>query len=572
MKRGRCGFTICGALFVFWATASGAAADKRAAADAVELPPFIVEEATKGPPWRYGQAAGYEVLSRCDVATTRRVLEAHHRLHQLVDDLLPQSLQLQWSLPRLLILYPEELQPAAAKEVIARMAGPQTEPPPLELELPGGRMRTAAPARRVSFLPNIRLWDRDGMAILMIVRRDGFDPERLALTFDYVNFIVRKRVPTLPAWFVTGFMALYREITFEGDGLEAKPLEWISDARADVAKADEKPKFGVAPLAMFFAKAMPRTGTERYSAEKHWAAQAELLVRWGLDPRHRARRGAFWKFVERSAVEGASEALFTQCFGFGYDAAQEQLAAFLPGVVWRRTSYRPARLAKLGRFETALASDAQVARMKGELERLEVPYVREISPELVEKYLEQARRTLRRGYERAPADPQLLAVMGLCEVDAGNDGGAKELLERAAAGGGALRPRASYELARLRLAERKAMPASGDGRIDAGQLAEVLKPLFAAREQPSPMVEVYELIGDAWAASTATPTRRHLAVLDEGVRFFPHRLPLLLRAIELNARYGFRAEAEALLTIAERVATEEVDRVAVAKARAEMER
>lgn len=558
MRRWGVAFAIASAL-------AGFAAEKKDAT-AVELPPFIVEEAQKGPPWRYGRAAGYEVLSRCDVATTRRVLEAHHRLHQLVDDLLPPGLQLQWTAPRLLILYPEELQPSAAKEVIARMSGPKQDAPPIEIELPGGRTRTVAPTRRVSFLPNIRLWDRDAMAILMLVRRDGFDPERLALTFDYVAFLLRQRVPTLPAWFVSGFLDLYREITFEGDGLQAKPLEWISDARADLAKSGEKPTHGVARLAAFFAGTMPRTGTETYPALKHWKAQAELLVRWGLDPRDRARRAAMWKFVERSAVGGTSEALFAECFGFGYEAAHAQLVSYLPSAAWRSASYRPPRLAKLPPVELSIATDAQIARMKGDLERLEVPYVKEISPDLAGRYLEQARRTLRRGYERAPGDGALLAVMGLCEVDAGNEAGARELLESAARAG-PLRPRANFELARLRLVEARAAPEDEGGRISGAQLADVLKPLFAAREQQPPLGDVYELIGEAWAASSAQATRGHLAVLDEGVRLFPRRLALVLRAAELNARHGFRGEANGLISLAERVATSDAEKADVERVR-----
>ena len=42
---------------------------------------------------------------------------------------------------------------------------------------------------------------------------------------------------------------------------------------------------------------------------------------------------------------------------------------------------------------------------------------------LTPKYLEQARRTLKRGYDRDERDPRLLAVLGLCEIDAGNDAG-----------------------------------------------------------------------------------------------------------------------------------------------------
>ena len=83
---------------------------------AVALPPFIVEELAKGPPWRYAEAPGYEILSRCSDATTRRVVEAHVRLHELLSELVPARLRLELAEPRSLILYDEELQPAASQQ------------------------------------------------------------------------------------------------------------------------------------------------------------------------------------------------------------------------------------------------------------------------------------------------------------------------------------------------------------------------------------------------------------------------------------------------------------------------
>src|SRR5262245_13550580 len=169
------------------ATASALSAEDRP----VALPPFIVEELAKGPPWRYAETTGYEILSRCEDSVTRRVVEAHQRLHQLLAEILPPQLQVAMSLPRTLILYDEELQPAASQEVIARML--RTVPDPALDDLPGFGIRgglRAPPARRYSFLPNLRLWDRDGMAVFMIVRRNDFDADRLSLTQDYVAFMV----------------------------------------------------------------------------------------------------------------------------------------------------------------------------------------------------------------------------------------------------------------------------------------------------------------------------------------------------------------------------------------------
>jgi hypothetical protein len=95
----------------------------------------------------------------------------------------------------------------------------------------------------------------------------------------------------------------------------------------------------------------------------------------------------------------------------------------------------------------------------------------------------------------------------------------------------------------------------------------VLQPLFEARELQPPLPEVYELIAEAWASSTAEPTRRHLAVLDEGIRLFPLRPELVLRAAELYAQYGFHEEAAALTELASRLAIDETQRPRLEKLR-----
>jgi tetratricopeptide (TPR) repeat protein len=528
----------------------------------IALPPFLVEEAAKGPPWRYGRVGNYEILSRCDEGATRRVAEAHHRLDQLLAQILPPSLQLTWTVPRAVILYPEELQPSASQEVIARLLRDKPPLPEVRIDLPGGLSpRMGNPQRSIRFLPNLRLWDRDSMAVFMIVRRDGFDPERLALTEDYVASLVRQRVPTLPAWFVSGFLALYRESEYQGDRLRVPPLRWTGPVEPDAAKRD--PASAPLPLADLLRR-VPGAGSQPGDvALPRWQAAAALFVRWSLEPREPARAAAFFRFVERGAVEGSNEALFQSCFGGDFAAVDKQLAAYLPLAVRRELEFRPKRLERLPRFSLALASDGEIARIKGDWERLEVPYVRQISPDLEKKYLEQALKTLRRGRERAPTDSGLLAVLGLAELEAGDLTAATDHLERAAELG-SLRPRANYELAKLRLARGRSAPEGAGGALSAAQLAHVLRPLFAAREAQPPLVETYELIAEAWTASVAQPTRRHLAVLDEGVRLFPRRAPLVLSAAELNLRFGFRAEAAALLEVATRVAAEDATRQRVA--------
>lgn len=542
----------------------------------VALPPFLVEEAQKGPPWRYAAPPGYEVLSRCSDSVTRRVVASHQRLHQLLAEVLPPSLQFQCTVPRTLIVYDEELQPAASREVILRLLRQDALAPAEDLPAPSfgrGGFRPAVPARRMSFLPNLRLWDRDAMAVFMIVRRDDFDAERLSLTQDYVSFLVKNRLPALPPWFVAGFLTLYGQMHNEGERLTLDELEWISAAHTAALKKDPKTAPPIQPLADFFALRLPEPGEPpAFEPLKAWAAQAALFVRWGLEADEGAHRAALWRFTERAAVHGASEELFTECFGVGYAAAHEKLAAYLPVAVRRSVVFRiPRGAPRPAPLVLRNANDTEIARLKGDWERLEVPYVKKIEPRLAEKYLEQARRTFRRAHDRGDRDPRLLAVMGLCEADAGDDAAARELLE-AAAMVGPLRPRANYELARLRLAAARAAPAGPGPLIDSEQVAEILKPLFAARADEPPLPEVYELIADVWAVAATKATRGHLGVLDEGVRLFPRRGPLVLRAAEMNLRHGYPAEAAVLAEIAERITTDDADRARLTALRLALEK
>jgi hypothetical protein len=548
---------------------------------AVALPPFLVEEQTKGPPWRYAEVMGFEVLSRCRDATTRRVVEAHHRLHALLGELLPPELRLQFTVRPTFILYDEELQPASSQEVIRKML--QTAPAGMDEDfgaLPGARgFRPPSTTRRISFLPNLRLWDRDAMAVFMIVRRDSFETDRLSLTHDYVRYLLTGRIPSLPAWFIAGLLTLYQKTNYDGDRLTLEPIVWPAYVPPDPAKLEPGVEPPVGALPQLFqpppAAPHPKVAFDLArvlgdQAAKAWLAHAALFVRWGLDADSRAHRGAFWRFVARSAVATNSEALFVECFGFDYAAARTRLNAYLPAAIRKDAVFRLDRsAARLAPFTLSDATDAQIARIKGDWERMEVPYVRKLSPELAPKYLDLSRRTLRRAYDRDYREPGLLAVMGLAEVDAGNDAGARDFLESAAALG-SLRPRANYELARLRFAAVRAPDAPAAARLTAEQAASVLHPLFAARAGEPPLPEVYELIAEVWSASAHPPTRAHLAVLDEGVRLFPRRSVLTLRTAGLYLDHGFRDEAGILLELAARTNDDASSLARIAELRARL--
>ncbi len=519
----------------------------------VALPPFLVEEQAKTLPWRYAEVAGWEVLSSCPDRLTRALLANHHRLHLLLGELLPPALQFNTSAPRTLLFVDSAQQPPTSQEVVAQMALTAAEQDRLEdhlVPIDDGRLRRRPPPPRYTFLPNLRLWDRDAGTLFAIVRESEFDANRVALTPDYIAFLLRNRLPALPPWFISGVLTLSARARFTEDALIIERLDWIAETGSAALKTGPEANRAVLPLAEFFAGELA-TGDAGPGPELTlWQAQAALFIHWGLGGRGAPRRAALWKFAGRAAVEPVTEALFQECFGLDFATARQQLTTHLTNAMRGPLALRPAQRPRLPEHSLRPASDVEIARLKGDWERIEIGYVKAHFPALATKYLEQARRTLRRAYDRGSRDPRLLAVMGLCEVDAGNDAGAREFLEAAAAGSTTLRPRAAFELARLRFAALKETSRAGaEFRLTPEQTGAVLTPLLATRAQEPPLPEVYTLIADVWAAAAEAPTRSDLAVLEDGVRLFPRRTELVQRTAELNLRHGYPDTARWLITL-----------------------
>ncbi len=545
--------------FIAWALGSARAADEPGV---VALPPFMVEEAAKGPPWRYAESPDFEILSRCNDATTRSMTEAYHRLHRLLDLVLPEQFRVRHAVKKTMIYYDEELRPAASQEIIAQLLRGKNEAPPPPDISPGGGLRGLRSyppeSRRITFLPNMRLWDKDMMAVFAIVRNGDLDADRMFLTPDYVGYLLRNRTPTLPAWFIAGFLSLYPQMKFERETITIPAAEWISPGETYLLKADPKTARPLLPWAAFLRGDNSANNQTKGENLRVWASQAELFIRWGLEGKGSPRREGFWKFIERSSVDVPSEKLAEECLGLDFAALREQVTAFLPTAVRKEMTLRPESAIKLPPLALRLATDGEIARIKGDWERLEINYVRQRYPDLATKYIEQARRTLLRAYDRNDRDPRLLAVLGLCEVDAGNDAGARDYLE-AAARLEIVRPRVWLELARLRLAEYLAAPGA-QGKLSAGQAVDVLTPLFIARGQKPPLPEVYEMIADVWSQCVVTPTRGHLAVLAEGVNQFPRRVSLVQRASVLFLEHGHVIEASSFIELGLRIAPDENER------------
>jgi hypothetical protein len=500
----------------------------------VELPPLMVSEANSGPPWHYLAAPGMEVLSRCSDEAAIHLVEEMHRLHHLLTVLLPEDLQARRTVPDIVVMYNDETKPVVTQEVVTSAEGFDK----------ARRVQSDNSAVRYTPMPNLRLIDRDSTAAFFVIDEEKFPATFLTLLPDYIRLVLRNRTPAPPTWFVEGFVQLYADGDYERDPVTLSPVDWGTAKDTKSLRSDPDYPRAFVPLTDFFTQPPP-TAPDKAAL---WSSQAALFLRWAMDGENHPRREALWRFVRRiSAGEAMTEDLFRECFGLGYVDAQERLSDYLASAVVGSVHFDAGKPAPLPELEPRLANDADIARIKGDLERLEAMWIKARYPELTQKYLEQARRTFARAYDKGLRDPRLLAVMGLCEVDAGNDAGAKKYLESALLGGGPLRPRASYELARLRYDEAKKKPAGPSDQLSAEQATDVLQPLVGSRQSSPPLLETYALTAEVWSRSVPALTRQNLALLDEGVAYFPRNVPLIYQAAWLNARQGFITEAGTLI-------------------------
>jgi hypothetical protein len=507
----------------------------------VQLPPFIVES-TIGPTWRYTEIPRFQILSRCNDLTTERLALAFHRANQLLGLVLPERFQLALDIPQTLILYDENLWPVAEQQAVAAMlrANPPARPddrpvpaasPRVSLEpISGAKFLGADAASKGaidSFFSNLMLTDADAIVTFALVSEATIDPQRSYLTPAYVDNLLRNRTPALPDWFTAGFLRLYDRMEFEDNTVTAKPRRWDFTRKPPANPKETAPDPELLPLAEFLGGNVPAGDPDL------WQAQAELVVRWGLDPAN-GHSAAFWTLIERAATQSVTETVFQESLGLDFSTATREIITYSTnhrGIRWTLSD----DLARLPSFPLHDASARQIARIKGEWERLEARYVRKNQPDLEDHYVTLARRTLRKPYDQGDRDPLLLASLGLLELEAGDQPTARDFLEEAVAGG-VVRPRAQYALARLRYDHLFGRSTRNDGKFTAEQTDPILQPLLTATRQAPPLAAVYELMAHVCLNRVEPPSPEELDTLAQGARFFPRNRDLVRQISELQAR------------------------------------
>ncbi|MDI1248008.1 MAG: hypothetical protein PSV13_03910 [Lacunisphaera sp.] len=500
----------------------------------LQLEPFIVSGFRSDLSWRYARAGDYEVLTLCSTALTADVLEALQRGHAMI----PPAFQVKRTEPMTVILFDESAaQDPTRPKAVRRVAS--------------GDSRYGPNHFNISRLVEHEITsDREHLFYAACIPA-GSDWSTVSFGHAFQSF--DELAPSPARWLQEGLwgeQGLYAEGAMhrQGDAVKLPSMLWLTEA--ETAKIGRQANYSSTfiPLAEFFIGVVPDPATSP-DAYQRWQAQAALFVRWALVADKKVPFGAdaFWRFAYEAGRSRASEALFRECFQRTYDEALRELQAYL-----RVAATRPVDIglpglhqsSELRRLKLRPATEAEVARLKGNYERMEANRLKADHPKLAQQYEGEARRTLKRGLKATDHDPQLRGILGLLEFDAGNLAEARPHLEAAAAANLA-GTHALLALARLRLDEERArLPA--DAKLSAAALEQVLTPLFAARERRPSVVDVYLLIAEAWGLSATPPTRGNLSVLIEGTEFFPHDPTLLLRAAKLHARNGFTTETVVL--------------------------
>lgn len=503
----------------------------------IMLPPLEVSAALQTTPWRYAEIPGLEILSSCADSTTRAFIEAEHRIDRLFAALVPDEFQVRLAVPKIVVLSEQKRTLTASQDLVAGFGATGNV---------GAKGSGALPARAASvrFMPNLRLADPDSIAVFAVIDESKFNPDQMGLTPDHVRFVLEHRTPPLPAWFVDGFAILSTKMIFSRDGITFTAADWMSPQETEPLRTDANAPRTLLSMRELLEEKRPADNAPA-DASRRWRAQASLFLRWAFDG-DEARRKAFWKFVARATDGPINEEAFQQCFRESYADARDRLSDYLPIALRNPVRFIPGEIPPLADYKLRLATDAEVGRLKGDWERLEISFVRSRFPQYVTRYEEQAARTLTKSYAIDSRDPRLLAILGLHACDVGKDEQAYPMLETAAQAG-VVRPRVYFELARLRYIQALANPNGANGLLGAAQVNAILEPLRTAHEQLPPLAQSYALAAEVWSRSEVRLSRQHFALLDEGLKLFPRQLTLLYQVAVLKFRQGANAEAAALI-------------------------
>lgn len=587
--------------------------------EVVTLDQFTVEARRINPhPWRIVAVPGYEILSQCDENQTEAVARHVANSLELARRMMPSGSWGEQTVPLTLILFdfkptdsiapfvPKSLEPTDAAGSFGAVVVDG-----VKFDIGnGGEGRTGGVDVRDSDTYCVvqnrwkAPWNWSGGAT-------GRGPIPLGLLSRLNNV-----EPPMPAWFKYGLVGpcgLLRIRTVRSPesqayrGMLVAGARWLTDSNTATLVSSYKERHSL-PILPPIGELFQVERGSKLSPPGEWPspelmAEAALFVRWGMTPvadeagasRHGARllnsahENAFARFLEQSRHKPITEAVFVECFGFGYGEMQSILARYLvtigqePFVLsshitrgWSPDDpvppLRAATADEIGRIigdwlrmqagslsENRLVERDAYLRAAGRV--LEHAYRddNDLSPSvglLPPKDIEQRSRetmadtkSLEKAAIIAPGnirDPRLLAVYGLYYFDLGDAASARVLLE-ATVQAKIPRPAAYIALANLNRAAALAKPAGKNGKFSDRQVSAILAPLRTVIDNWKLDAEGYLLAAQTWSHAEAKPSLADLHVLVDGMRRYPFDSALLCATAELYAQWQYWREADDLI-------------------------
>lgn len=139
-------------------------------------------------------------------------------------------------------------------------------------------------------------------------------------------------------------------------------------------------------------------------------------------------------------------------------------------------------------------------------------------------------------------DPELLSLLGIMELRAGNKTEATSLLQKAVSTG-PVRPAAYVDLARLQLDQAMRTPQGADGRPSHEQVEPARNLLRTALLKLPEMNSACEFLAYSWGCSAETPTNEDLVLLNRRVRWYPANLEFVRQTAALWEKAGNPSQA-----------------------------
>lgn len=570
------GFVLVVSLAILVVAGAGRAAAQDVSKDKpIELPAYNVVDSRELPPpekWYYARIDGFEVLSNASQTATKRLVGDFQRFFLALSLVWP-GVQQKAAVPTALIICGRGSQfdlfvpngQTRSERAMASLALRQGEMSAIVVDHQTKMLNLATP-EGLAAASEAAVASASEEAVVVGGTNPGVMVDAYRQLYrEYIHFLLSGVQPRGPAWFEEGIAQIFMAMEVTGTSItvgkvenpnSVSPQEVLNrEIGVTAVVASEDRDFNAALLKRRLLEMAELFAVTHDSPEAKspiagtWAKQAYAFVHWGLYGDLGKHQKEFLTFLRRLDREPISEALFKECFKKSYRDMLFELRSYIESTNYKIAGVQAEKGEKLPSpppLELREATEAEVGRIKGDTLRLAGHPV-------------EARKAMTTPYIRGERDPALLAALGLLERADNDEARARKFLE-AAALGKAARPRAYLELARLRFTDAAAKPAAASDRFSAEQTAAVLTPLFAARTQPPPLAEVYELIAQAWSRSVVTPGADHLTVLDEGVRMFPRNAGLVYTAATQKIRAGLVVEAGQLITLGLKVASDDAMR------------